>query len=198
MPSARARSSARRQPARDVQHRHADRSRPPAPPVCRPGEAADQGRNAPRYTERPDTFLDDVIWHLALSRGDRLLDVGCGDGARHPAFADRGVRITGLDASKQRRYGTLLINVETHRPVDLLDDRAAEVFANWLRCHPASRSSCAIVPARTPKGASALLHLGLRSAIRDGQGVGTWQNSAAGAQLERTRRPRLNLSVERW
>ena len=37
---------------------------------------------------------------------------------------------------KGQRYGTILVDLERRRVVDLLPDRQAETFANWLREHP--------------------------------------------------------------
>ncbi|PZS07768.1 MAG: hypothetical protein DLM70_03250 [Chloroflexi bacterium] len=33
-------------------------------------------------------------------------------------------------------YATILIDLETHRPVDLLKGRTAETLATWLHAHP--------------------------------------------------------------
>lgn len=35
-----------------------------------------------------------------------------------------------------RTYGTILVNLETHRPVDLLAERTADVLIDWLKQHP--------------------------------------------------------------
>ena len=65
-------------------------------------------------------------------------------------------RVLGIDDWARRKgqtYGSILIDLEQHRPVDLLEDRTAASVAAWLgRRIPASRSLPAIGVAPTPRG----------------------------------------------
>jgi transposase len=51
----------------------------------------------------------------------------------------RGPRILGVDDFAFRRgrtYGTILVDLELHRPIDLLPDLSAEALSWWLQHHP--------------------------------------------------------------
>lgn len=48
-------------------------------------------------------------------------------------------KVLGVDEfsfKKGQRFGTILIDLEKHKRVDLLPDRSAESFAKWLKKHP--------------------------------------------------------------
>src|SRR5947209_15944874 len=55
-----------------------------------------------------------------------------------PSPSTTAVRVLGIDDFALRRgdrYGTLLVNIETGKPLDLLPDRTAEAVLPWLKSH---------------------------------------------------------------
>jgi len=56
-----------------------------------------------------------------------------------PLPSSKNVRVVGVDEwawRKGQRYGTILVDLERHAPIDLLENATAESFVAWLERHP--------------------------------------------------------------
>lgn len=101
-----------------------------------------------RRTERLGQQQLSVAFAVSAEQGRRLLrllampisgDTLIQDIRRAPDMAVATPRVLGIDDWARRRghtYGTLLVDLESGRPVDLLDSRQVEAVSGWLLAHP--------------------------------------------------------------
>ncbi len=104
-----------------------------------------------RKTDRLEEALLSIAFELGGEAGSRLahelgLSVSPDTLLRRvrdaPPPNTDGVRVLGVDDFAFRRaqsYGTILVDLERHKVVDLLPERSAEVLEGWLRQHPGVR-----------------------------------------------------------
>ena len=101
-----------------------------------------------RRTLRQAETLTEIAFALGGKAGAQLAKRQAMPTSRHtllrlirstPLPTQKTPRVLGLDDfawKKGDRYGTLLVDLEAHTPIDMLPDREAVSVKRWLRSHP--------------------------------------------------------------